>query len=51
MVKREHGMVSLHVNNNKYMIFHSNRKQVNPLHLLIDNTTVEFGLTLYENLI
>ncbi len=39
------------------MIFHTNRKQVNPLHLLINNTTIErasqfnfLGLTLDENL-
>ncbi len=39
------------------MIFHTNVKQVNPLYLLIDNTTIEralqfnfLGLTLDENL-
>ncbi len=49
--------LSLNVNKSKYMIFHTNRKQVNPLHLLIDNTTIEralqlnfLGLTLDENL-
>ncbi len=32
--------LSLNVNKSKYMIFHTNRKQVNPLHLLRDNTTI-----------
>ncbi len=48
--------LSLNLNKSKYMIFYSNRKQVNPLHLLIDNTTIEralqfnfLGLTLDEN--
>ncbi len=49
--------LSLNVNKSKYMIYYTNRKQVNPLHLLIDNTTIEralqfnfLGLTLDENL-
>ncbi len=48
--------LSLNVNKSKYMIFHTNRKQVNPLHLLIYNATIEralqfnfHGLTLDEN--
>jgi hypothetical protein len=50
-------MLSLNVNKSKYMIFHTNRKQINPMHLLLDNTTIErslqfnfLGLTLDENL-
>ncbi len=39
--------LSLNVNKSKYIIFHTNRKQVNPLHLLIDNTTIERALQLY----
>ncbi len=36
--------LSLNVHKSKYMIFHTNRKQVNPLHLLIDNITIERAL-------
>ncbi len=49
--------LSQNVNKSKYMIFHINRKHVNPMHPLIDNTTIEralqfnfLGLTLDENL-
>ncbi len=49
--------LSLNVNKCQYMIFHTNRKQVNSLHLLIDNVTIERalqfnfpGLTLDEHL-
>ncbi len=49
--------LSLNVNKSKYMILQTNRKQENPLYLLIDNTTIErvlqfnfLGLTLDENL-
>ncbi len=33
-------MLFLNVNKSKYMIFHTNRKQVDPLSLLIDSTTL-----------
>ncbi len=49
--------LSVNVNKSKYMTFHTNRKQVKSLHLLIGNPTIEralqfnfLGLTLDENL-
>ncbi len=49
--------LSLNLKKCKYMIFHTNRKNVKPLHLMIDETTIErvaefnfLGLTLDENL-